>query len=474
MKIDERKTKIVCTIGPSSLNLDMLVKMMNAGMNVARINFSHGDDKNHIDSINIVSSARVKASKYIGILADLKGPKIRVGQFENHQESYKAGELIDVYLENKIGNHKEFSINQKELFTDVKVGDRLLVDDGKLILLIKESKKDYMKVEVLNDGVISDNKGINAPGVILTMPFVSEKDYHDLEIAVSNKVNFVAASFVRRPSDVLEIREILDKLGGNDIEIIAKIENQEGVDNIEEIIKVANGIMVARGDMGVEVPLEMVPVYQKKIIKLCNKYGKPVITATHMLESMIHCPRPTRAEAGDVANAVLDGTDAVMLSGESAIGEYPLESVETMVRIIKEVENLINYREILNNITNEGLSNVNDAIGISVANCALTLDDAKAIFAFTETGGTAKRISHYRPSLPIIACTDSIRTCERLSYYWGVTPIKVRSVERFLEHDFIAVQESLKIGLSEGDIVIMTSGFGVAHGQTNTIRLITI
>ena len=308
--MDNRKTKIVCTLCPASDKKEVLLQLINAGLNVARVNFSHGDDENHVKTINLVRECEKESGKFIGILADLKGPKIRVGKFENGKEFFKAGEIIDVYLEEKLGNHKEFSINQKELFKDVKVGNKLLVDDGKVILEILESKDDYMKVKTLNDGYISSNKGINAPGVVLTMPFVSDKDLHDLELIAKMDVNAVASSFVRRPQDVLDIRKILDDFGAKDVEIIAKIENQEGVDNIEKIIEVADGIMVARGDMGVEMPLEIVPINQKKIIRLCNQMGKPVITATHMLESMISCPRPTRAEAGDVANAVLDGSQS--------------------------------------------------------------------------------------------------------------------------------------------------------------------
>jgi len=474
MKSITRRSKIVCTVGPESLKKDILNKIIDAGMNVARVNFSHGDDKGHIDAINLIRECADEKNKFVGILADLKGPKIRVGKFENGSCDFKAGDIVDVYLESVVGNHERFSINQKELFKDVKVGNTLLVDDGKVVLEILESKDDYMKVKVMNDGPISDNKGINAPGVVLTMPFVSKKDYNDCLIAINNRVNFIAASFVRRKEDVLEIRKILDENYGNDIEIIAKIENQEGLDNIEEIIKVADGIMVARGDMGVEVPFELVPVYQKKLIKLANKYGKPVITATHMLESMIHCPRPTRAEAGDVANAILDGSDAVMLSGESAVGEYPVLAVETMAKIIVEIEKIINYRNKFIELSNNPITTINDAIGVSISSCALALDDAKAIFAFTETGGTAKRISHFRPCLPIVACSNYKRSCERLELYWGVEPVLVETVDNFIGHDRIAIKESKKLGYKENDIIIMTSGFGVDHGQTNTIRLITL
>ncbi|MCB9498655.1 MAG: pyruvate kinase [Bacillales bacterium] len=472
--LEQRRTKIVCTLGPASKTNEVLEKMIKSGMNVARVNFSHGSDQDHEEYINLVNDAAKNTGRFVGILMDLKGPKIRVGKFENGQASFKKGDKINVFLEAHLGNHDQFSIAQPELFLDVKPGDMLLVDDGKVILTVNETSSEKMVVQVENDGIISDNKGINAPGVVLTMPFVSEKDENDLKFGIKKGVNAVACSFVRRPQDVLDIRKILDDNGGSDIEIIAKIENQEGVDNIEKIVEVANGIMVARGDMGVEVPLELVPVYQKKIIKLCNMVGKPVITATHMLESMIHCPRPTRAEAGDVANAVLDGSDAVMLSGESAIGEYPVEAVSTMSKIISEIETIIDYRQRFQKLSACCGNGINDAIGVSVASCSLSLSDAKAVFAFTDTGGTAKRISRFRPAKPIIACTDNIRTCQRLTYYWGVNPILVHSVEQFLEHDSIAKEESRKLGFKEGDIIIMTSGFGMEHGQTNTIRLLVL
>lgn len=474
MAMDLRRTKIVCTLGPSSWDGEIVSKMIDAGMNVARVNFSHGTDEQHDSIIKVVNECAQKANKFIGILLDLKGPKIRVGKFENGLVHFKTGDIVNAYLKDVIGNHDQFTIRQPELFKDVKAGDKLLVDDGKVILQILEAKPDSMKLQVLNDGDISDNKGINAPGVVLTMPFVSDKDRSDLLFGIAHHVNAVACSFVRRAQDVEEIRKILDDNGASDVEIIAKIENQEGVDNIESIIRVANGIMVARGDMGVEVPFELVPVYQKKIIRLCNEAGRPVITATHMLESMTHCPRPTRAEAGDVANAVLDGSDAVMLSGETASGEYPVIAVETMAKIINEAETIVDYSKRYEELSTHGFGGINDAIGISVASCCLSLKDAKAVFAFTDTGGTAKRISHFRPSKPIIACTDSVRTCQRLAYYWGVTPVLVHTAAHFLEHDQIARETSKSLGFKEGEVIIMTSGFGVEHGQTNTIRLLTL
>ena len=474
MNIDSKRTKIVCTLGPASQKEDVLVRMIDAGMNVARVNFSHGSDEDHKEAIELVRKCARKEGKFVGVLMDLKGPKIRVGDFEGGVAHLKKGDVLTAYLKEVMGNNKEFTIRQPELFQDVKAGNTLLVDDGKVIFKVLESDKDHMVVEAQNDGDISNHKGINAPGVVLTMPFVSDKDKSDLIFGAKMGVNAVACSFVRRASDVKEIRAILDENGGQDIEIISKIENQEGVDNIESIIDASDGIMVARGDMGVELPFELVPVIQKKIIKLCNEKGKPVITATHMLESMIHCPRPTRAEAGDVANAVLDGTDAVMTSGETAVGEYPDVTVDTMAKIIREIEKTIDYSNRYDELSKHNQKGINDAIGVSVASCCLSLAKCKAVFAFTDTGGTAKRISHYRPSEAIIALTPSRRSAERLSYYWGVTPILVGSLEDFTEFDHMAITVAKALGLRKGDIIIQTSGFGVAHGQTNTIRLLTL
>ena len=472
--MNDRRAKIICTLGPASDSTTVVKKLINAGMNVARINFSHGDHETNGRQIDLVNSCANQLGKYVGILMDLKGPKIRVGKFEGGVAHFKKGDKTCALMEEVEGNHDRFTIRQKELFNDVKDGDTLLVDDGKVILKILKAYPDKMELEVQNDGDISDNKGINAPGVVLSMPFVSEKDKKDLLFGIRKGVNMVACSFVRRAQDVLDIRQILNDNGGKDIEVIAKIENQEGVDNIESIIDVADGIMVARGDMGVELPLEDVPVYQKMIIKKCNEKGKPVITATHMLESMIHCPRPTRAEAGDVANAILDGTDATMLSGESAAGEYPEIAVKTMSSIISKIETVSNFEQTFDRVSKHANQSINDAIGLSIASCCMSLDRAKAIFAFTETGGTAKRISHFRPSLPIYACTEYDRTCQKLSYYWGVYPIKVKKADYFLEFDEIARSEAIKLGYKKGDIIILASGFGVAHGQTNTVRLLVL
>lgn len=469
-----RKTKIVCTVGPAIDSPEMIEKMILAGMNVARLNFSHGNREEHTARINMIRETAKKLGKHVGILADTKGPEIRTGDFENGGVDYKKGDIIKVFKNGVLGNKEGFYITVPELFEDVTIGDYLLVDDGKVRLNVIENKKDHLVVEVMNNGKIKNKKGVNTPGVHVSMPFVSKKDSEDIAFAVEMDVDMIALSFVRTPEDVKSIRSILNFLNGNNIEIISKIESQEAVDAIDEILEVSDGVMVARGDLGVEVSTQMVPVYQKLIIKKANEMGKPVITATHMLESMTSSPRPTRAEASDVANAVLDGTDAIMLSGESAAGEYPVEAVLTMVNISQAIEPIINYEERLDKAIASSQLTVNDAIGMSVSQCCLTLPDVKAVIAFTETGGTPKRLCKFRPNVPIIAITNRPKTCTKLSYYWGVYPVLRTDYSDFLSYDRIAIEVAKEMGLKANDKIIITSGFAQQHGSTNTIRIIEI
>lgn len=469
-----RKTKIVCTVGPAIDSPEMIEKMILAGMNVARLNFSHGNREEHTARINMIRETAKKLGKHVGILADTKGPEIRTGDFENGGVDYKKGDIIKVFKNEVLGNKEGFHITVPELFEDVTIGDYLLVDDGKVRLNVIENKKDHLVVEVMNNGKIKNKKGVNTPSVHVSMPFVSKKDSEDIAFAVEMDVDMIALSFVRIPEDVKSIRSILNFLNGNNIEIISKIESQEAVDAIDEILEVSDGVMVARGDLGVEVSTQMVPVYQKLIIKKANEMGKPVITATHMLESMTTSPRPTRAEASDVANAVLDGTDAIMLSGESAAGEYPVEAVLTMVNISQAIEPIINYEERLDKAIASSQSTVNDAIGMSVSQCCLTLPDVKAVIAFTETGGTPRRLCKFRPNVPIIAITNRPKTCTKLSYYWGVYPVLRTDYSDFLSYDRIAIEVAKEMGLKANDKIIITSGFAQQHGSTNTIRIIEI
>lgn len=470
----KRKTKIVCTIGPAIDNPDMIEKMIDAGMNVARLNYSHADQTEHANRVRMIREIALNKNRFIGILADTKGPEIRTGQFENGIATYKKGDIVEIHKEPILGTRERFHIDCKELFADIQVGHYLLIDDGKMRLNVIETTPDIIKVEIANSGSIKTKKGVNVPNVKLSMPFVSQKDYDDIVFSAEQNVDMIALSFVRRKEDVLEVREILKKAGKPKIELIAKIENQEGVDNLDSILDVSDGVMVARGDLGVEVSTSLVPIYQKRIIKAANEKGKPVITATHMLESMMYSPRPTRAEASDVANAILDGSDAIMLSGESAAGEYPVEAVLTMDIIAKAVEETINYKEKLQNAIASSHQTVNDAIGIAVSQTALALPKAEVIIAFTETGGTAKRICKFRPSVPIIAVTDNQETCQKLTYYWGVFAAKRQNVTDMAVYDKVAIEVAKDFGFVSGTTLIITSGWAQKHGSTNTLRIIDI
>lgn len=470
----KRKTKIICTIGPAIDSVQMIEKMVDAGMNVGRLNFSHGTEEEHLHRIQMIREVAKAKNRYIGIMADTKGPEIRTGMFENNQASFKKGESVDILREPVLGNSQRFHISCPELFDDIKAGDYLLIDDGKMRLNVISTDKQVLKCVVQNSGIIKSQKGVNVPNVKLSMPFLSAKDDVDIRFAARNNVDMFALSFVRRKEDVMQVREILRQEGKDSIEIIAKIENQEGVDNLESILEVVDGVMVARGDLGVEVSTALVPIYQKKIIQKSNEVGKPVITATHMLESMMLSPRPTRAEASDVANAILDGSDSIMLSGESAAGEYPVEAVLTMDTIAKAIEDIIPYEEKLQRSIKSSQKTINDAIGIAVSQTAMSLPNAKVIVAFTETGGTAKRMCKFRPSVPIIAVTDNVETCQKLSYYWGVFASLNARVNDYDHYDQIAIEVAKDFGFESGDTLIITSGWGQKHGSTNTMRIIDI
>jgi pyruvate kinase len=466
-----RRTKIVCTIGPASSTEEMMTKLAKAGMNVARLNFSHGDHETHLANIKRIRNINEKNAWHIGIMLDTKGPEIRVGRMENDSVAFTTGDKVTVTNEDVVGNHERFHIECPELYKDISVNDRILINDGKLTMkVIKTNGKDEMVCEIANSGPIMTRKGVNVPNVKLSMPFISKKDEDDLRFGAQNNIDFVAASFVRRPEDVLAIRNILTEENHPEIEIVAKIENQEGMDNLEQILKVADGVMVARGDLGVEVSFNLVPIYQKKIIKTANKMGKPVITATHMLESMVSNPRPTRAEASDVANAVFDGTDCVMLSAESAAGQYPVEAVTTMASIVEECEKNFPYARYLDEAIDNTDRSMSDAIGISVAESCLTMQNISAIMAFTETGGTPKRLSKYKPCAPIIAATNSLRTCRHMSIYSDVVPVYAPNIIDSDLYDATAHRVSVEMGLPVGSTYIITAGWHSGHGNTNTMR----
>lgn len=469
-----RKTKIVCTIGPASESPELLESLIEAGMNVARLNFSHGNHEEHAERIKRIREASVKTGKIVGILLDTKGPEIRTHQMENDAIELSTNQKISISMKEVLGTSEKFSITYEQLIEDVHEGSIILLDDGLIELRVESLDKENGLIHTIveNAGLLKSKKGVNVPGVSVQLPGITEKDAADILFGISQGVDFVAASFVRRSSDVMEIRELLEKNGGSHIQIIPKIENQEGVDNIDEIIMVSDGLMVARGDLGVEIPAEEVPLVQKSLIEKCNSAGKPVITATQMLDSMQRNPRPTRAEASDVANAIFDGTDAIMLSGETAAGIYPIESVETMHRIAMTTESALNYKQLVSNRRKDKESNMTEAIGQAVVYTAINLK-VKAIIAPTESGTTAKMISKYRPESPIIAVTSSEYAAKKLTLVWGVQPIVGMPVHSTDEVFATAVEESLKHEyVDHGDLVVITAGVPVGKaGTTNLMKV---
>lgn len=469
----DKKTKIVCTIGPASESKEVLTKLVNEGMNIARLNFSHGSYEEHGNRIKLIREVSKETGKPIGILLDTKGPEIRLGDFENGGCEFKEGDIVRIVKEEVLGNHERFTIRCPEVFNDVKAGDNILMDDGKMKVTIQEVSEGEMTVRVENPHFLKSRKGCNLPGIILSMPFISEKDEADIRFGCRQDIDYIAASFTRRKEDVLNLRKILIDEKKDAIQIIPKIENQEGFDNLREILDVSDGVMVARGDLGVDVSLELVPIYQKRIIRVANELGKPVITATHMLESMQTNPRPTRAEASDVANAIMDGTDGIMLSGESAAGNYPVEAVQTMHKIAVAIEPMIDYKKRLKDAVSSSERSLNDAIGISAADTALAID-IKCIIAFTQSGTTARRISRFRPVAPIIGvCFDEVTQRAMLPIF-GVDPY-VSDIQNTKENDIdLARNIALMKGYKHGDYAIVVAGYPVGQGSTNMMRIIQL
>ncbi|QJD83963.1 pyruvate kinase [Cohnella herbarum] len=467
-----RKTKIVCTIGPSSESLENTKKLITAGMNVARLNFSHGDFEEHGNRMKAIRQACQELNKTVAILLDTKGPEIRLGKLKEEPIELVQGEYITLTTEEILGDINRVPITYKELPGDVRVGSTILIDDGLIGMTVVDIQGTEIKCQIVNSGQIKSKKGVNVPGVAISMPGLTEKDIGDIKFGIEMGVDFIAASFVRRASDVLEIRELLERHDARHIQIISKIENQQGVDNLDEILEVSDGLMVARGDLGVEIPAEEVPLVQKLMIEKCNRAGKPVITATQMLDSMQRNPRPTRAEASDVANAIFDGTDAIMLSGETAAGKYPVESVLTMSRIAERAESALHYREIFIKQANAQQTSVTEAISQAVANSALDLE-AKAIVTSTESGYTARMISKYKPKSQIIAVTPVEQVLRRLQLVWGVIPVKGVSAATTDEMFEIAVKGAMDTGLVQlGDTIIITAGVPVGRsGTTNLIKI---
>ena len=462
-----KRTKIVCTLGPASEKKEVLRELMKSGLNVCRMNFSHGSHEEHKGRMDLVKKLREELGQPTAILLDTKGPEIRTGQFDVPEVLLEEGQTFTVTMKDVMGNKDMCTVSYKGLANDVKPGNTILIDDGLVGLTVKEINGDDIVCEVQNSGIVKNHKGVNVPGVKVNLPAITEKDRSDIEFGIEQGIDFIAASFVRKVSDVLAIREILEANNADHIKIISKIENQEGVDNLDEIIEVSDGIMVARGDLGVEIPTEEIPVVQKLMIKKCNEAGKPVITATQMLDSMMRNPRPTRAEVTDVANAIYDGTDAIMLSGETAAGKYPVEAVKTMATIAKRAEETMkNKRDMINKS-----KNVTDAI--SYATCTTAMDlGARAILSSTSSGHTARMVSKFRPDCPIVATTSHESVRRQLSLTWGVLPV-IREKSTNIDQVIVNSIEAAKAAnyVSENDVVVITAG---GNGTTNLIKVETV
>ncbi|SHE66360.1 pyruvate kinase [Clostridium fallax] len=470
-----QKTKMIFTIGPASDNKETLREFIKIGMSAARLNFSHGTYESHLEKINILKDLRKEMNSSTAILIDIKGPKIRTHNFKNDGVTLKEGDKFSFICGKEIlGDETKCSISYDELYKDVKVNGTILVDDGLLEFKILEIDGKEIKCEVVVGGDIKNHKGVNVPNVSINLPAITEKDAEDLKFACKVEADFVAASFIRKASDILEYRKILNDNGGKNIKIIAKIESQEGVNNVKDIIEVADGIMVARGDMGVEIPIEKVPIIQKKIIKKCNTVGKIVITATQMLDSMIRNSRPTRAEACDICNAIFDGTDAIMLSGESASGLYPILAAKTMSKIAKETEDNLDYEYMTKRLKNPDLVDFEHAISYSAAKTANKLP-TKAIVAATKSGVTARLISRYKPCCPIIAITPEPTVARSLALNFGVLPRlckDFKTTEEILSQAKEIAKETKYI--SEGDTIMVAAGPTSQPGGTNMLKIETV
>lgn len=465
-----RKTKIVCTIGPATNSVAMIKELILAGCNVCRLNFSHGSHETHAESIALIRQAAQELNKDVAILLDTKGPEIRTIDVENGAVELEAGKEIVLTSTPILGNEKRVAITYAGLAADVYTGSRILIDDGLIELQVLRVEKGDIVCTIVNGGTLKNKKGVNVPGVKMNLPGITEKDAEDIVFGIEQQVDFIAASFVRKAEDIYDIRRILER-HRSDIHVIAKIESEEGVDNIEEILEVSDGIMVARGDLGVEIPAEDVPLIQKRLIYKCNFKGKPVITATQMLDSMQRNPRPTRAEASDVANAIIDGTDAIMLSGETASGKYPVESVQTMARIAERTEISLSSKK-RDGEDSVAKKTITDVISQSVSNAAVDLR-ASAILAPTESGFTARMISKYRTNVPVIAVTPHERVMRKLMLAWGVYPVKGfihKNTDEMLEG---AVEAALEQGyVKRGDLIVITAGVPIREpGTTNMMKI---
>lgn len=468
-----QKTKMVFTIGPASANEEILSALIEAGMSASRHNFSHGTHEENLEKILLVKRLREKYSRHIAIILDTKGPEIRTGKFAQGQVTLKEGQPFVINCGGETpGTANQCAISYDSLYKDVKPGDTILIDDGLVGLEVQRVAGTSIETEVKNGGVVSNNKGVNVPGVSVNLPSLTEQDKSDLRFGCQAGVDIIAASFIRSAADTVAIREVLKGCGGEDILVYSKIENQQGVENIDEIIEASDGIMVARGDMGVEIPIEEVPQVQKMIIHKCNRAGIPVITATQMLDSMMRNPRPTRAEVSDVANAIYDGTDAIMLSGESASGKYPIEAAITMSRIAVAAEEDLSWDAVQETKKSASVWDVPNAISWAACTTAFEIN-ARAIIASTQSGHTARSISKYRPSCDIIAVTPNDRVARRLALHWGVIPT---TAPRMSTTDEL-IEKSVEIALKEGyvdigDLVVIAAGVPMGiPGSTNLMKV---
>ncbi len=471
-----RKTKIVCTIGPASSNYETLKAMCLKGMNVARLNFSHGTHEDHLNNINLIRCVREELGLPIAILLDTKGPEFRIGRFENGKVSLIEGDIFTFTGEDIIGDEKRVSVSYKKLADELKIGGKILLNNGLITFEIIDIKQGDVVCRVIEGGVLSDRKSMSFPGVVLKQKYLSEQDENDIKFGIENGVDFIACSFVSCRQDLVDIKDYITKIGFDtrDIELIAKIENRAGVDNIDDICEECSGIMVGRGDLGVEIPFEEVPAVQKKLITKCRLLGKRVITATEMLESMIYNPRPTRAEISDVANAVFDGTSAVMLSGETAAGNYPDLTVSVMAKIAEQAEKSIEYDQLFR--TSE--FRINDLVdAISHATCGMAIDiNASAIAACSLSGKTARMISRFRPPVDILGLTTNEKTWRKLALSWGITPALCEVFQSTDVLFYTAKNMSASIfGLKKGDRIVVTGGItNGSSGNTNIIKVETV
>ena len=466
-----RKTKIICTLGPAVDSEEMIVALIKGGMNGARFNFSHGSHPEHLERLNRLKAVRDRMGCPVATILDTKGPEIRIKSFETKTVELTAGETFTLTVDDVTGTAQRVSVTYPKLNQEVTPGQVILIDDGLVAIRVQEIKGSDIVCEVENGGTLSANKSINIPGAHIQLPALTEKDVADIRFGVENDFDFIAASFVRRAADVEAVRQVLHECGGDNVKIIAKIENQEGVDNMDDILAAADGVMVARGDLGVEIPAAKVPALQKMMIRKGLQAGKPIITATQMLDSMMRNPRPTRAEVSDVANAVYDGTSCVMLSGETAGGKYPTEALEAMLEIVTEAEGSIDYWKRFQKQLVVTASNINDAI---THTCCLTARDlnASAILTATSSGRTARMICRFRPACPVAALTMQEKTRRQLAICWGVVPFltgEVNSTDRiFSLTSEVAVKEGL---VQAGDTVVITAGVPLGKsGSTNLIK----